>query len=213
VPVIVNVSGGTVEEYVEVSRRANESAVVSALEINISCPNVKQGGVAFGQDPILAAQVISAVRKVTSLPLIAKLTPNVTSVIPIAEAVIKAGANVISLVNTFKARGKLRTGPDKGKWIEGGLSGPCIKHIALRIVSDLYKAKLGVPIIGIGGISSVEDVLDFLESGADAVQIGTATFTDPETMTSIIRGLKLYLKKVHCHSIKEWREKGFPMPK
>jgi dihydroorotate dehydrogenase (NAD+) catalytic subunit len=213
VPVIVNVCGSTVKEYVEVARRASESVVVSALEINISCPNVKQGGVAFGQDPVLAAEVTSAVREATRLPLILKLTPNVTSVIPIAEAVVIAGANAISLVNTFKARGKLRSGPNKGTWIEGGLSGPCIKHIALRMVSDLYKANPGVPIIGIGGIASVTDVLDFLESGAEAVQIGTGNFVDPMMMIKIIDGLKSYLKQVHCHSIKEWREKNFPMPK
>lgn len=216
-PIIINASGSTVEEYAEVVAVLSTSPYISAIEVNISCPNVKEGGVAFGQDPVLAGEVARAVRRETKLPLIFKLTPNVTSVIPIARAVVEAGADAISLVNTFKARARFRGGLYNGQWIEGGYSGPGIMPIALKIVSDLYKAfckaKIGVPIIGAGGISSLEDVLDFLESGACAVQIGTATFIVPSTMTDIIRDLGLYIERTGCQSLKEWREKDFPMPK
>ncbi|MCX6720614.1 MAG: dihydroorotate dehydrogenase [Candidatus Staskawiczbacteria bacterium] len=213
VPIIINASGSTVEEYATVVAVLNTSSLIDGIEVNISCPNVKEGGVAFGQDPVLAGEVARAVRKETKLPLIFKLTPNVASVIPVARAVIEAGADAISLVNTFKARARIRSGLYKGQWIEGGYSGQGIMPIALKMVSDLYKAKIGVPIIGMGGISSLEDVLDFLESGADAVQIGTATFIVPSTMTDIIRDLGLYIEQTGCQSLKEWREKGFPMPK
>ena len=211
-PVIVNVCGSTIEEYVEVVRRLNLSPTVTMEEINISCPNVKQGGCAFGQDPVLTKEVISAVRGETCLPLIAKLTPNVSNIVPIAEAAIKAGANAISLINTVKARGKFWSPADYGQYIEGGLSGPCIKPIALRFVSDLYKANLGVPIIGLGGICNVFDAIEFLESGALALQIGTANFVNPLVMMEIIRHLGIYIEKTGCKSLKEWRENKFPMP-
>ncbi len=215
--VIVNVSGSTIDEYVKVAEKLNDSCVVTALEINISCPNVKQGGISFGQDPNLAAEVARAVRNVTKLPLIFKLTPNVTSVIPIARAVIGEGANAISLVNTFLGRARIWNGGDKGdyirgQYVEGGVSGACIKPLALRIVSDAYKAGLGVPIIGIGGISSWQDVVEFLESGAVAVQIGTANFIDPLIMMRLPEELSKYIESTGCKSITEWREKNFPMP-
>jgi len=207
VPIIVNISGVSIGEYLEVAKIFAGSLEVAGLEINISCPNIKKGGVAFGQDPILAAKVVGSIRGLTMLPLIVKLTPNVTNIITIAKAVIKAGADAISLVNTFKARAKIRSGPKRGKWIEGGLSGPCIMPIALRMVSDLYKAKLGVPIIGIGGISFFEDALDFLESGADAIQIGTANFINPNIMIEIIGKINNYLEEKGFSSLSEWRAK------
>lgn len=216
-PIIVNVSGSTIEEYVKVVEQLNDSDVVSALEINISCPNVKQGGISFGQDPNLAAEVARAVRRVTGLPLIFKLTPNVTSVVSIAKAVIEAGANAISLVNTFLGRARIWNGGDKGdyirgQYVEGGVSGMCIKPLALRIVSDAFKAGLGVPIIGIGGISSYQDVVEFLESGAVAVQVGTANFIDPLVMMKLVKELSVYIESTGCQSLTEWREKKFPMP-
>lgn len=208
VPIIVNISGSTIEEYEELAKMFNEVLGVAALEINISCPNVKAGGIAFGQDPILAGEVVSVVRAVTKLLLIVKLTPNVTSVISIAQSVIKAGANALSLINTFKARARIRNDPNKGKWIEGGLSGPCIMPIALRMVSDLYKAKLGVPIIGIGGISCFEDALDFFESGADAIQVGTANFIYPDTMLKIIEGLRERLQQMGCCNFADFKARA-----
>lgn len=207
VPIIVNISGSTSEEYEELAKMFNGVEGVSALEVNISCPNVRAGGIVFGQDSRAAVEVVSGVRKATSLPLIVKLTPNVTSVIPIATAVVAAGANVLSLVNTFKARARIRNGPNKGQWIEGGLSGPCIMPIALRMVSDLAKAELGVPIIGIGGISCFEDALDFLESGASVVQIGTANFINPNVMIEIIDGLRKHLAKNGFSSFAAWQKK------
>lgn len=212
VPVIINVSGGTPEEYAEAIQVLLYSHFVCAYEINISCPNVKKG-LSFGQDPRLAAEVISAVREVTELPLIVKLTPNVTSVVPIAKAVIEAGANMISLTNTFLGRAKIWSGPNRGQYVEGGVSGPCIRAQSLRIVSDLAKAKLGVPIIGIGGITTVYDVVEFLESGASAVQVGTAVFKNPMVLMELSEQLSLHIEKSGCQSLKEWREKGFPMPK
>ena len=211
-PVIVNVCGSTVIEYVEVAKQLSESPVVSALEINISCPNVKRG-MSFGQDPALVAEVISAVYRFTDRPLIPKLTPNVTSVIPIAKAVVNAGAEAISLTNTFLGRRRHWDGEYRGQYIEGGVSGPCIMAQSLRIVSDLAKANLGVPIIGEGGITTVYDVVEFLESGATAVEVGTANFSNPMVLIELINDLSVYIEKSGCQSIKEWREKGFPMPK
>lgn len=207
VPIIVNISGSTTSDYVQLAKIFTNIEDVSALEVNISCPNVKVGGVVFGQDPRVAFELVVEVRAATSLPLIVKLTPNVTDIIVVAESVVNAGANVISLINTFKSRARIRSGPNGGKWIEGGLSGPCIMPIALRMVSDLAKAKLGVPIIGIGGISCLEDALDFLESGADAIQIGTANFIDPTIMIQIIEGLSDHLQKQGFSTLAEWRQK------
>jgi len=206
VPIIVNISGTATDEYKKLAQMFDGVAVVNGLEVNISCPNVKGGGIAFGQDPEAASRVVSEVRKCTRLPLIVKLTPNVTDIVSIARAVIKGGADAISLVNTFKARAKIRRGPQGGKWIEGGLSGPAIMPIALRMVSDLTKANLGVPIVGIGGISNTEDALDFLESGADAIAVGTANFINPNIMIEIIEGLKKHLTEKGYASLAELRQ-------
>lgn len=208
VPIIVNIAGNTPEEYEQLAQMFDKVEGVAGLEVNISCPNTKAGGIAFGQDPKVAFELILGVRTVTSLPLIAKLSPNVTDIILIAESVVNAGARALSLINTLRARARIRSGPQQGKWIEGGLSGPAIMPLALRMVSDLAKAKLGVPIIGIGGISSFEDALDFLESGADAVEVGTANFLNPNTMLEIIKGLKGYLTEKGFSSLKEWKAKN-----
>lgn len=209
VPIIVNISGSSIEEYKALAEMFSQVEGVSGLELNISCPNVKQGGVAFGQDPEIAGQVLTAVSEATDLPLIMKLTPNVTNVAKIAESLLARGLDAVSLVNTFKARAKIRSGPNKGKWIEGGLSGPCIMHIALKMVSDVAKEMFGygVPVIGMGGISCLEDALDFFESGASAIQIGTANFINPNIMIEIIEGLKSYLKENGFSSFGKWRMK------
>jgi len=212
VPIIVNISGFSPEDYLRLVAIFNEVEGVAGLEVNISCPNVKEGGISFGQEPTVAFSLVSQLARRSCLPLIVKLTPNVTNIVVLARAVVEAGADALSLVNTFTARAKIRSGPNKGKWIEGGLSGPGIMSMALRKVSDVYKANLGVPIIGIGGIKFVEDVADFLESGAAAVQIGTANFVNPLVMMELVKKLGLYIEKTGCQSIKEWREKGFPMP-
>lgn len=205
VPIIVNIAGRTVDDYAQLAGKFDGVQGVAGLEVNVSCPNVKEGGMAFGQEPRATHEVISSVRKATRLPLIVKLTPNVTNICTIAAVAVTAGADALSLINTVRARAKIRRGPCAGKWIEGGLSGPCIKPIALKMVSDVAKKNLGVPIIGIGGIMSVEDVLDFLESGADAVQIGTANFLDPEIMIKIIEGLKERLQQMGYCSFGEFR--------
>lgn len=210
VPIIVNIAGATERDYVELARRFNGVEGVAGLEVNISCPNTKRGGIAFGQDPDIASELVAKIREATSLPLIVKLTPNVTDVVSIAASVILAGTDALSLVNTFTARARIRGGPQTGKWIEGGLSGPAIMPIALRMVSDVAKANLGVPIIGMGGISNTKDALDFLESGADAVAVGTANFVNPNVMIEIIDGLKKHLVEKECSNLVELRQRTTP---
>ncbi len=213
-PVIVNIAGNTVEEYEELAQVLGKVPGVAALEVNISCPNVKSGGVAFGQDSVLAAEVVAATRNATDLPLIVKLTPNVASCLPVGLAVIKAGADALSLVNTFKARARIRNGPHKGEWIEGGLSGPCIRPLALRHVADLAKGlavnQICTPIIGMGGISCLDDVLDFIESGAVAVQIGTANFIKPLLMMELIDQLANWLAENRFASFQDYLDKIRP---
>ena len=196
VPIIVNIAGETIEEYEYLVKRLDQASSkgnIAGLEVNVSCPNIKEGGMAFGQDPKILSKLIGKVRKKTSLPLIVKLTPNVTDITSIAQSAVEAGADALSLINTIKARAKIRRGPQVGKWIEGGFSGPAIKPIALRMVSEVAKANLGVPIIGIGGIMNTEDALDFFEVGATAIAIGTANFINPKVMEEMIKGLKKYL--------------------
>ena len=214
VPIILSISGSTIDEYVELARKVVEKDVnrlVSGLEVNISCPNTEKGGIAFGQDPKIAAKVVGRVKKAAApnLTIIVKLTPNVTNIVTIAEAVVLAGADALSLINTVKARAKVR-GMDE-TWLNGGLSGPAIKPIALRMVYEVAKANLGVPIIGIGGIRNTTDVLDFLECGADAVQIGTANFINPNVMIEVIDGLRAYMAEKKYNNITELKkglEKG-----
>jgi dihydroorotate dehydrogenase (NAD+) catalytic subunit len=177
-PVIVNIAAKTCAEFHDMATTLNSVDGVTAVELNISCPNVS-GGVDFGTDPDLAAEVVSTVRSAGDLPVIAKLTPNVTSVVPIARKVAEAGADAVSLVNTFQgmAIDWKRRKPVLGNTL-GGLSGPAIKPLALRIVYQVAQA-VDIPIIGVGGIQSVDDVMEFLVAGASAVQIGTASFYDP----------------------------------
>jgi dihydroorotate dehydrogenase (NAD+) catalytic subunit len=195
VPVIVNFFGNTVEEYASCARRVSEIRGVAALEMNISCPNVRAGGVAFGTDPDLARAVVSAVRRVTTLPLIVKLSPNVTDIRAMARVVAGAGADVISLINTITgmAVNLDRRRPALAN-VTGGLSGPAIKPVALRMVWEVL-CEVDIPVIGIGGILDARDALEFLCLGASAVQVGTANFIRPSAARDIVEGMEDYLRE------------------
>lgn len=192
---IVNICGSTLDEYCEVARILSDHEGVGAIELNISCPNIKEGGIQFGCSLNGTYDVVSGVRKVTRLPVIPKLTPNVTDVASFARASEEAGADAVSLVNTFLAmaidvetrRPKLSNGM-------GGLSGPAIRPIAVRMVWECHQA-VKLPIIGMGGIATVEDALEFLIAGASAVQVGTANFVDPFIWGKLIAGLDAYLTR------------------
>lgn len=192
--VIVNIVGKTVEEYAEVTSILDRYIGVDAIEVNISCPNIKKGGLSFGSDTKMAAQVIAAVKKATSKTVIAKLSPNVTDIADMAKQVALAGADAVSLINTILAMAiDLETRKPKLANIYGGLSGPAVKPIALRMVHQVSQA-VDVPVIGMGGISSTEDALEFIVAGAKAVAVGTATFNNPQTMLNIIDGIGTYLE-------------------
>jgi dihydroorotate dehydrogenase (NAD+) catalytic subunit len=192
-PVLVNILGDSVEEYATLAARLDGVAGISALEVNISCPNVKKGGVAFGTQPAMAAAVTAAVRRATGLPLIIKLSPNVTDIVVMAKAVEEAGADAVSLINTLIGMAvDPQTRKPRLANVIGGLSGPAIKPVALRMVWQVASA-VSIPVIGIGGISTVDDALEFLLAGATAVEVGTANFYDPSAPEQIIQGLKEYL--------------------
>ncbi len=197
--VIVNIAGKTVEEYAGVAGRLDSAAGVAALEVNISCPNIKEGGLSFGTDPGAAAAVVAAVRAATRLPVIAKLSPNVTDITVMARAVAAAGADAISLINTLlgMAIDVERRRPLLGN-IMGGLSGPAIRPVAVRMVWQVYE-EVQVPIIGMGGIMCTRDALEFILAGASAVAIGTATFRHPETALEIVTGLENYCRQEQVH--------------
>jgi len=193
IPVIVNILGHSLKEYPEVARHLEGLPGIAALEINISCPNVVRGGLAFGADPRLAAKVVSRVRQATTLPLITKLTPQVTDIALIARAVEEAGSDALSLINTLPAMAvDIRTRKSRLGRISGGLSGPAIKPVALRLVYLAAQA-VKIPVIGLGGIRSAEDALEFLMVGARAVQVGTANFIRPAAGLEIIEGIKRFL--------------------
>lgn len=199
--IIVNVSGSTVQEYCLVAEQIDALDSIPAIELNISCPNVKRGGMGFGTDPLMAAQVVAEVRKVYHKTLIVKLTPNVTNIAEIAKAVEGAGADSVSLINTLLGmaidvehrRPYLST-------ITGGLSGPAVKPIAVRMVWQVAHA-VSIPVIGLGGICSAADALEFLMAGATAVQVGTANFIDPAVTMKIVDGLEDYCKRHGISSI------------
>jgi len=193
--VFVNICGTTVDEYVELARILSDAEGVHAIELNISCPNIKAGGITFGCSLPGTHNVVSAVRKVTRLPVIPKLTPNVTDVASFARAAEEAGADAISLVNTFLAMAiDVETRRPKLTNIVGGLSGPAIRPIAVRMVYECRQA-VKVPIIGMGGIATAEDVLEFMIAGASAVQVGTANFVDPFIWTKLLDGLRAYMER------------------
>jgi dihydroorotate dehydrogenase (NAD+) catalytic subunit len=195
VPVIVNVSGHSVADYVAVAERLDMHEAVDALEVNISCPNVDAGGMAFGTDCASAAAVTSAVRAVTTKPLIVKLSPNVTDIAEIARAVEAAGADAVSLINTLLGMAiDTRTRRPKLARVVGGLSGPAIKPVALRMVWQVYRA-VSVPIVGMGGVMTAEDAVEFMLAGATAVAVGTANFVDPTSAVRIVDGLLEYCRE------------------
>ncbi len=191
--VIANFFGTTIEEYAELARRLDAIPEVAGLEVNISCPNVKQGGIVFGTDPAAAFAVVEAVREMTIKPVIVKLSPNVTDIVAMARACVEAGADALSVINTITGMAiDLKSRRPVLANITGGLSGPAIKPIALRMVWQVAQA-VEVPVIGIGGIMTATDALEFLLAGATAVQVGTASFLDPGAAGRIVREIEQYL--------------------
>ncbi len=201
--VIANIYGSTIEEYTAVASALKGVEGVHALELNISCPNVKKGGLAFGVDPVEAARLTEEVKKVCDKPLIVKLSPNVTDIVEIAKAIESAGADALSAINTLLGmaidiyRRKPRL---KNKF--GGLSGPAIKPVAVRMVYQVSQA-VSIPVIGIGGISTWEDAVEFFLAGASAVQVGTANFFNPKAAEEIVSGIESYLKEMSYSSVEE----------
>lgn len=193
IPVIANIDGDTIEDYHKMAKRLSALKNLAALEVNISCPNVEKGGLAFGQEPESAYEVIKAVREATKLPIIAKLSPNVTYIQTIAEAVVSAGADAISLINTILGMAiDIHSRKPVFHRTFAGLSGPAVKPVALRMVWEVYEA-VDVPIIGMGGITTWKDAVEFILAGASAIAIGTANFVNPMAPIEIIEGLKTYL--------------------
>ena len=200
---IVNICGSTVNEYVELARILSDVEGISALELNISCPNIKEGGITFGCNLNGTYDVVHAVRNVTSLPVIPKLTPNVTDVASFARASEEAGADAVSLVNTFLAMMiDVETRQPQLSNIVGGLSGPAIRPIAVRMIYECHAA-IKIPIIGMGGISNTRDALEFMIAGATAIQIGTASFIDPFIFNKLLKGLAEYMDRHKLSSLSE----------
>lgn len=200
--VIVNISGSTAEEY-GVLAEMLDVPEVAAIELNVSCPNVKEGGIVFGTDPKAAAAVVREAKAHTKKPVILKLSPNVTDIVTMAKAVEDAGADMISLINTLLGMEiNIRTKKPTLGNITGGLSGPCVKPVALRMVYQVAKA-VKVPLIGMGGISSAEDAIEFLLAGASAVAVGTANFSDPAVTMKICDGINDYLAQQHIESVRD----------
>ena len=202
--VIVNIWGKTLEEYGEVAARLDaESDGITALEINISCPNVKHGGAAFGTDIKLASEVVSLVRKSTKLPLITKLSPNVGNIADFARAVEAAGSDMVSLINTFTGMAiDVETRRPRLANLTGGLSGPAVKPVAVRMVYDVSHA-VRIPVIGMGGICNGLDAVEFMLAGASAVAVGTATFVDPMASIRVIEGIGEYMERHHIAAVSE----------
>jgi len=203
IPIIANIDGDTVEDYHKIAKHLSALKNLAALEVNISCPNVEKGGLAFGQEPQSAFEVIKAVRETTRLPIIAKLSPTVTHIQEIAKAVVDAGADAISLINTLlgMAIDIHSTRPVFCRTF-AGLSGPAVKPVALRMVWEVYEA-VHVPIIGMGGITTWQDAVEFILAGASAVAVGTANFVNPMAPIEIIEGLRtyLYLKETNLQEL------------
>lgn len=199
--VIVNVNGNTVEDYVELSKRINRLSAIPAIELNISCPNVKKGGMIFGTNPASAREVISAVRNVYNKTLIVKLSPNVTDITEFARISEEEGAEAVSLVNTLLGMAiDARTMRPKLSTVTGGLSGPAIKPVALRMVWQTARA-VRIPVIGLGGIMNSGDALEFLMAGAAAVQVGTASFIEPRTAAEVVKGIDTFLVEKDFDSV------------
>jgi len=194
-PALANIYGKSIEEYAELAMRMDGIEGVAGIEVNISCPNIKAGGISFGVDPLSAYNVTRAVREATSKPVMVKLTPNVTDIAEIALSVEDAGADSLSLINTITGMLiDINTGRPKLANITGGLSGPAIKPVALRMVWQVAQ-KVKIPVVGVGGIITAEDALEFFIAGASAVQIGTANFINPCSTTDIIKGIETFMMK------------------
>ncbi len=206
-PVFANIYATCLEDFVELTSIVDKTPGIAAIEVNISCPNVKEGGILFGQDPKFAYKVTEAVKKAAAnLPIIIKLTPNVTSIADIAEAVESAGADSLSLINTVSGMAvDIRSRKPRLANVIGGLSGPAIKPVALRCLYEVRK-RVKIPIIGIGGIMNAEDVLEFLLLGATAVQVGTANFVDPQRVFDIVQELPVLLDELGYSSVAEFCE-------
>ena len=200
---IINVSGSTIEDYVETASLCNSLDHIPAIELNISCPNVKEGGMAFGTSTKSAFEVVDAVRKAYNKKLIVKLSPNVTDIASIAKAVEDAGADSVSLINTLLGMAvDIRSRKPLLSTITGGMSGAAVKPIALRMVYQVSKA-VNIPVVGLGGIMTPEDAIEFLLCGASAVQLGTANFIDPTITVKVVDGIAEYLEKEGCKSVTE----------
>lgn len=201
--IIPNVNGSTIEDYIAVTEKLNEIDTIHAIELNISCPNVKEGGMAFGISCPTAIAVTEAVRKAYNKTLIVKLSPNVTSITEIAKGVEGAGADSVSLVNTFLAMAiDAKSRKPILSTITGGLSGPAIKPIALRMVWEVYNA-VKIPVIGMGGIMNATDAIEFMLAGSTVIQVGTANFIDPAISIKIIDGIKQYCEENHFSSVSD----------
>jgi dihydroorotate dehydrogenase (NAD+) catalytic subunit len=201
--VVVNVNGSTIEDYVRLSERINSLESIPAIELNISCPNVKMGGMVFGTNPASAREVIAAVRKVYSKTLIVKLSPNVTDITEFARISEGEGADSVSLINTLLGMAvDVRTMKPKLSTVTGGLSGPAVKPVALRMVWQVARA-VKIPVIGIGGIMNTDDALEFIMAGAVAVQVGTASFIEPRTAEMVVTGINNFLAGKNFSSISE----------
>jgi len=203
VPVIVNIAGETIDDYAQLASKLDGVAGVSAIEVNISCPNIKAGGAEFGANPESAAEVTAAVKAATSRPILVKLTPNTSDIAKIAMAVAEAGADAISLINTLRgmAIDAAKRRPLLGN-ITGGLSGPAIKPVALYMVYEVAGA-VEVPVIGCGGITTASDAIEFIMAGASAIQVGTAGFTNPRAPLDVLEGIKQFMGKEGIEDIAE----------
>ena len=203
VPTIINIWGTTVEEYAEVARRFDALGGVGALELNVSCPNIKEGGAQFGTDCQLLSQVVAACRKATTLPLITKMSPNVVSIAPYARAAEEAGSDALSVTNSYPAMAiDIETRQPKLANVTGGLTGPCIKPIAIKLVWDAARA-VKIPIIGMGGIQNASDAIEFMLAGATAVAVGTANFYEPQTALQVIAGIQQFMRRKHVADVRE----------
>lgn len=204
-PIFVNIYGKKINDYAELTSRIDDIEEISGIEVNISCPNVKAGGMAFGVDAESACKVVSAVRERTTKPVMVKLSPNVTDITIIAKSVEDAGADSISLINTITGMAiNIETRRPKLATTTGGLSGPAIKPIALRMVWQVAQ-KVKIPVIGIGGIMKAEDALEFLIAGATAIQIGTANFVNPHATIEIIEGIETFMVERNISKLDDWR--------
>jgi len=203
VPTIVNIWGTTVEEYAEVARRFDALGGVGALELNVSCPNIKEGGSQFGTDVKLLAQVVAACRKATKLPLITKLSPNVVSIAPYARAAEDAGSDALAITNSYPAMAiDIETRRPRLANVTGGLTGPCIKPIAIKLVWEAAQV-VKIPIIGMGGIQNATDAIEFMMAGATAVAVGTANFYEPQTALQVIAGIRDFMQRKGIQNVHE----------